>query len=208
MPRLLAAALMVLAACGPVDLDAALRRAARDGNAAKAKSLIARGARVDAADEDGWTPLLWAAAHGDREVVGVLLDAGANPGAVTTEKRQDALTLAAQWNRAEVVSYLIRRGASVNRRDTIGWTPLMWASLKGRTPVVAALLDGGAPIETLDAAGNTPLILAARQGRADTVKLLLARGARRGARDADGDSAAELAASAGYPEIAAAISAR
>ena len=193
-----------MAACGSDrGLDARLLRTATQGDKKKVAELIARGAHVDALDADGWTPLLWAAAHGNEGTVEALLDAGANREAATRRERQDALTLAAKWNRVEVVEILLRRGLSPNRRDTIGWSALMWASLQGRTDVAQALLDAGAPVETVDSDGNTPLILAARRGHLETVRLLLARGARPDARNVDGETALSLALADDYPEVAA-----
>ncbi|MDE2510564.1 MAG: ankyrin repeat domain-containing protein, partial [Elusimicrobia bacterium] len=168
---------------------------------------LARGANVAARDEDGWTPLMWAAAHGDEASVAALLDAGADIRVIARGNGQGPLTLAAKWNRVGVVSLLLRRGASAGARDSIGWTALMWASLQGRTDVVAALLDGRASIDATDGAGNTPLMLAARQGRTATVKVLLARGASAAARNGDGKSARDLAAAAGYPAIIALLKA-
>jgi ankyrin repeat protein len=199
----LLAVLLLAAACGRTPLDKRLFRAATQGDRRKVNELLARGAHVDAVDDDGWTPLLWAAAHGNEETILALLDAGANPEAVTRRERQGPLTLAAKWNRAEVVRTLLRRRLRPDGRDNIGWSALMWASLLGRTDAAAALLDGGADVNQVDSDGNTPLILAARRGRLDTVKLLLARGARAGARNVDGETARSLALADDYPDVAA-----
>lgn len=200
----LLAAVLLAAACGSgTSLDKRLLRVATQGDRRKVNELLAKGAHVDALDEDGWTPLLWAAAHGNEDTVQALLDAGADREAATRRERQGALTLAAKWNRVEVVQALLRRGLSPDRRDNIGWSALMWASLQGRTDVVRALLDGGASIGTVDSDGNTPLILAARRGRLETVKLLLSRGARADARNVDGETAKSLAAANDYPDVAA-----
>jgi ankyrin repeat protein len=205
--RLFLAAALAALGCAK-GLDARLLQTAKHGDRAGVLELLKRGANVNAGDEDGWTPLLWAAADGNVQTIEALLDAGADSGAVTRRERQDALMLAAKWNRVEVVAALLRRGASAQHRDSIGWTALMWAALKGRADVVAVLLDGGAKVETTDSDGNTPLILAARQGRADVVKILLARGARVDARSVGGDTAESLARKSGYPGVAALMKAR
>jgi len=199
----LVAVLLLAAACGRTSLDKRLLRVATQGDRRKVNELIAKGAHVDTVDEDGWTPFLWAAAHGNEETVEALLDAGANPRAVTRRERQGALTLAAKWNRVEVVQTLLRRRLAPDSRDNIGWSALMWASLQGRTDVAGALLDGGAAIDIVDSDRNTPLILAARRGRLDTVKLLLSRGARADARNVDGETAKSLALADDYPDVAA-----
>ena len=122
-----------LLGCSSGDLDTQLIHASKEGNGPNVSALLARGATVTAQDEDGWTPLMWAAAHGDEASVGALLDAGADIRVTTRTERQSPLTLAAKWNRVGVVALLLRRGAAVQARDAIGWTALMWASLQGRT---------------------------------------------------------------------------
>src|ERR1700751_3293542 len=132
--------LLLAAACDSgSSLDRRLLRVATQGDRKKGNELIAKGAHVDAVDEDGWTPFLWAAAHGNEDAVTALLDAGANPLAVTRREQQGALTLAAKWNRVEVVQTLLRRRLRPDSRDNIGWSALMWASLQGRTDVAGAL---------------------------------------------------------------------
>ena len=201
--RLTVLAALALSACGVRGtLDERLLKAAANGGSRQIRQLLAQGARLEAVDEGGWTPLLWASARGNEDAVGALIDAGADKQAVTRRERQNALTVAAKWNRVGVVVELMKRGVAHRQRDAIGWTPLMWACLKGRTDVVAALLDGGDDLETSDPDGNRPLILAARQGRIETAKLLLSRGARRDARNRDGDTAESLARAKGYPDLA------
>lgn len=203
------ASLLALAACGSNgDLDARLLRAATQGDKRKVAQLLARGAHVDVVDEDGWTPLLWASAHGNEGAVEALLEAGANRQAVTRREHQGPLILAGKWNRVEVVQTLLNRGFPTGQRDSIGWSALMWASLQGRTDVVKALLAAGAPVETVDSDGNTPLILAARRGHLDTVQLLLQYGARPEDLNVDGETAASLAASDDYPDVAALLKSR
>ena len=182
-----------------------LKAAAAGGDAKTISALLKKGARVDAVDEDGWTPLLWAASSGGPESIEALLDGGASIGAVTRKEREAALTLASKWNQAATVQALLKRGASIEARDDISWTALMWASLQGRADVVAVLLDAGASFQAVDADGNTPLMLAASRGRADVVRILLAHGANPHARNAAGDTAATLAAAAGHADVAALV---
>jgi len=70
------------------QLPLAIHRAA--GNEVEApgaiRLLLAAGSEVDVADKDGMTPLHWAALMGHEEVVGILLDAGADANRRTTAK--------------------------------------------------------------------------------------------------------------------------
>jgi hypothetical protein len=55
-------------------IDAINRR-----DVARVHSLVESGLDVNATDERGWTPLMWAARAGASEIVRLLLDAGADP---------------------------------------------------------------------------------------------------------------------------------
>lgn len=54
---------------------------------ALARLLIERGAEINVAQEGGWTPLHQAAAHGQADLVKILLDRGADPGALSADGR-------------------------------------------------------------------------------------------------------------------------
>ncbi len=90
---------------------------------------LAAGADATAGDENGNTPLHWAAQDRDADVVDTLLEAGAevdarNSGGLT------ALHLAAQKNEdLEVMRALLDAGASVNAKSEAGQTPLHSAVL-------------------------------------------------------------------------------
>lgn len=51
---------------------------------------MAAGADVNARQHGGWTPLMQAAAHGDLEIVDVLLGAGADPSLTSDEGKTPA----------------------------------------------------------------------------------------------------------------------
>lgn len=58
--------------------DDDLFAAARGGDDERLRSLLDDGAEVDAEDEQGWTPLTWAAGQGHEGVVRLLLERGAD----------------------------------------------------------------------------------------------------------------------------------
>jgi hypothetical protein len=60
------------------DLDQALLDAARKGDAAQVKELLAKGANVEAKTRHGVTPLFYAASHGNVEVMKILIGKGAD----------------------------------------------------------------------------------------------------------------------------------
>ena len=65
-------------AVAPVAADP-IHDAAKAGDVSKVKALLARGVKVDARKEDGWTPLHKAVLIGRADLVEALLSAGANP---------------------------------------------------------------------------------------------------------------------------------
>jgi ankyrin repeat protein len=87
------------------------------------------------------------------------------------------LHLAAYFGVHEVANTLIRRGQSVDLKDSYSRTPLSWTAENGHEVVVKLLLEKGAELETKDNRSRTPLLWAAEKGHEAVVKLLLEKGA-------------------------------
>ncbi|MEV5738935.1 ankyrin repeat domain-containing protein [Microbispora rosea] len=87
------------------------------------QALLDGGADPDAAEEGGWTPLLWAAANGNLEVADILLDAGADPGRADDDG-DTPLTLAAIFGAYGIVWSLLEHGADPSTPGWDGATPL------------------------------------------------------------------------------------
>jgi len=58
-----------------------------------------------------------------------------------------------------LLSYLLKRGASVNLADRIGMTPLHYAALGGSPYCIACLVRHGACLRTTNGSGETPYSL-------------------------------------------------
>src|SRR5271170_3505133 len=85
---------------------------------------------------------------------------------------------AAYFGVHEAANTLIRRGLSLDLKDSYSQTPLSWAAEKGHEAVVKLLLEKGAELETKDKRhGQPPLSWAAEKGHEAVVKLLLEKGA-------------------------------
>jgi ankyrin repeat protein len=130
-------------------------------------------------DNDGRSPLSWAAANGYTAVVKLLLETGE----VDVDSRDShygrtPLSWAAGNGREAVVKLLLAIGkVDADSRDNEGRTPLSWAAGNGREAVVKLLLaTGKVDADSRDNFGRTPLSWAARNGREAVVKLLLATG--------------------------------
>jgi ankyrin repeat protein len=112
------------------------------------------------------------------------------------------LHYACAYERANIVSLLLRLGADVDAIDKENCTPLHMAVRSGHAGIVRCLLNRGANIGCLDAQRETPLHYAVRKGSTDTVELLLKRGADPNYLDRYGNSILALAAIKGNEAVA------
>ena len=150
--------------------------AARSGDTAAVRTLLAQGASVDATEGDGTGALHWASYRDDVETVGLLLDAGANVDAAN-DLGATALWTAGQNGSAAMVRRLLEAGANPNLALLAGETPLMVAARSGAPDVVDLLLTHRADPDARGARGQTALMWAVAQHHATVVEVLLAHGA-------------------------------
>ena len=107
-----------------------LLEASENGDEGVVVQLLSEGAHINATDEYGLTPLMWAASSGHERVVGLLLENRAD-----IEARScygTALHNAAEGGYQGVVSLLLEGGADFNAEDEEGLTPLQVAVRKQR----------------------------------------------------------------------------
>lgn len=136
--------------------------------------LTATPALVNARDERlRRTPLHWAAQRGDRQLVDLLIRAGAdvNAKAPPFNQASNVVTGPEIWGAEDA--------------DKTGETPLHVAAHLGHTEVLQALLENGADVNAASDEGATPLKNAVYARQSAAVKLLLEHGALV---DVDGDS--------------------
>jgi cytohesin len=157
-----------------------------------AEMLISKGAKVDAADVRGHTPLHYCARDKDAKIVGLLLDKGAAANAVDKQGRS-AVHLAAEYANADAMKVLLDRGARVDVADQFQLTPLHLAAGQRNTAVVRMLLDKKASTSARCEFARTPLHDAARNGSVESVRMLLEAGADPAWKDAYGTTALHLA---------------
>lgn len=149
----------------PEELDenglyVALMQAVADNNLRRAKTLIARGARLNTPDGDtSFAPIFWAIENGNVEMVKLLISKGAK---VNTPDDNGLFPI--HW----IVKYASKRPSSyqmkaifdivldahpteINRQDTkLKQTPIMFAILAGNKKAFAYLLDRGANINVIN----------------------------------------------------------
>jgi len=160
----------------PPKVSQAVIDAAKKGDAEYIERFLAGGGRIRLiADENGRTPLMWAAWNGHRNVVVLLLKHG-----VRVNQRDDR-----DW-----------------LDDYDGRTALGFAVGGEDAMIVQDLVEAGADIEAR--AGKTqmtPLMIAISRQRPETVRFLIRRGADLNAQDTKGHTALDMAKSAKYPEM-------
>ncbi len=201
----------------PADSAAAykdLREAVKRGDAAAIKRLLVSGVNVNATHHPVesmiLTPLMMAAGHKSKQIVRILLSAGAKLDS-NSRAYGTALHLAAWYGCLENVKLLLAAGADVNAYSIGGYPVLHRATSQGHLDVVKLLVKKGAKINAQRDIGElingrtglTALIIAANWGRTDVVQFLLEQGADPNLTDSWGghDTALMYAAVYGREEI-------
>ena len=101
---------------------------------------------------------------------------------------------------SDQVASLLEAGASVNRIERDGSSPLLWAVYHEHLDIARQLIDAGADVEQSNREGMTPLILASLNGNAELVRLLLDAGAGVNNTLPNGETALMMASRTGKPE--------
>jgi hypothetical protein len=184
-----------------------LIQAVNDGNVQSVKALLDRGLEPDSADSNGNTALMiasrlghkdlvallvsrkasvsrrssfgdtainYAALSGHLEIVKLLADHGAELAPATG---WGPLHYAAFENRAEVVKYLIQKGAPKDALAPNGFTALMLAARGGHLAAATALLHEDADLGIKGPGGETALSIATARKDEPMIRLLKRAGA-------------------------------
>ncbi|XP_006873616.1 PREDICTED: ankyrin repeat and SOCS box protein 3 [Chrysochloris asiatica] len=126
---------------------------------------------------EGLCALHLAASQGHWKIIQILLEAGADPNATTSEKTTP-LFLAVENGQINGVKLLLRHGANVNGSHSMcGWSALHQASFQENSEIIKLLLKKGANKEWQDDFGITPLFVAAQYGKLESLTLLISSGA-------------------------------
>jgi len=179
MRRVVAAIAVLMGGTSLIFADSAgLFDAAESGDHAAAIRLASvKGANVNAAGPDGTTPIMYAAANNDLELVRTLIKAGANV-KLANQLGTSAITEAAIIGSAPVIDALLKAGADPNFRTPDGETPLMAVARSGRVDAAKVLLSAGADINAKETwGGQSAIMWASAQSQADMVKFLASKDA-------------------------------
>lgn len=165
------------------------------------KTLLDMGHKVNAADEEGLTPLGSAALQGNEDSAKALLDKGARL-EDKNDNGQTPLSLAAMAGHGPIIKLLISRGAHKGTTDWHGHTPLFHAVKNGNESAVKALLDKNAEVDSEDKDRRTPLSWAAEFGYEDVASRLIRNGANLNSRDKQKKTPLLLAVESGHESMA------
>jgi quinoprotein dehydrogenase-associated probable ABC transporter substrate-binding protein len=149
-----------------------LMYAAWDDSPEIAALLIKHGARLDAVDDEGLTPLAIASQNAKIKAAEALVGAGADVNAAVAKGGYTPLMLAALSGSSELTSSLIGHGAKVNAANPGGVTALMIAAANDRRNVVTLLLQSGADVNARSDDGRTALSIAQSNSNQALIQLL------------------------------------
>jgi len=166
-----------------------LNIAARLGQTDTVKFLIDNGADVNFGGWLKYSPLMAAAATGNRSMIELLLSAGAD---VTTTDQSGGTLLHRVFvcmdgkKISEIIELLLALGLAVDSRDSYGQTPLHRAASEYRPGTIELLLSRGADVNARTKTGLTPLHRAVGSYMTTNVRVLLDSGADSNAADLQG----------------------
>ncbi|HEY6509748.1 MAG TPA: ankyrin repeat domain-containing protein, partial [Vicinamibacterales bacterium] len=145
------------------DGQTALMVVARTGQVEAARTLLKRGAKVNAVEKwRGQTALMWAVAQGHSAMVRELIAQGADV---------NARSIVNDWSRQ------VTGEPRAVYRPAGGLTPLLFAAREGCVECVDLLVAAGADINRADPEAITPLLMAVMNMQFDTAAALIRRGA-------------------------------
>ncbi|PWA20911.1 hypothetical protein CCH79_00007329 [Gambusia affinis] len=157
----------------PATLDSlSIHQLAAQGDVLQVAAHLSKDSSVLTTQDDrGFTPLMWAAAFGEKAMVDFLLEKGADPNTIARE-RESALTLASSGGYVDIVESLLRYGVDINTYDWNGGTPLLYAVRGNHIKCVEALLAKGADMTIESDSGYSPMALAVALGHKKLQKVL------------------------------------
>ena len=164
------------------------------------KTLLEKGADINAKNANGETCIFNAAKSNNPDIIQLLVDGGAS-----VKDRDNLgstpLHIAVRWGAQQSAEILIKLGININAQNRAEKSPLAEAVIANKYEVTKYLLDNGADPNSSDAVGATILMDTILVQNADIVKLLLNYGANPNLQQINGQNAYHVAANMGNEEI-------
>lgn len=167
----------------------ALHQAVKSGDIKKIQQLIYKRYDVNAEDQDGMTPLLYAIESKNANIVNLLIQNGANVDNKNTHGHKPLFCAVVMDDPdIAIIQLLVKSGANVNVKDKDGVAPLLlWAISSNKSVnIIQFLVESGANVDAKNAVGNTPLFYAIKIKNPDIIEFLVQQGANINAQDAQG----------------------
>ncbi|KAK2762742.1 palmitoyltransferase akr1 [Arachnomyces sp. PD_36] len=171
----------------PLPIEEDIMQLARLGEIGAIQKLFESG-KFDARyeDEEGITPLHWAAINNQYALCKFLVEAGADVNAKGGESVATPAMWASQRCHYYVVNLLLENGADPLLTDVQGYNILHLATIDGNAFLLVLLLHQELPVDVTDPHGHTSLMWAAYKGFPACVDLFLRWGANVNAMDEGG----------------------
>lgn len=167
-------------------LEQELHNATIARDSTRIEYLLQRGAKVDAVDSDGQTPLMIATKSADISIINGLLVYKANPD-LQDHDGWTAAMYAVKHNEPKIFRLLGKYQANFNLADQDGLTALAMAVIDNKANAAVAMLDNQAnPDFAMGAAKYNALMLAVTKGNQQMAQTLLQYKANPNARNAAG----------------------
>ncbi|PPC84560.1 MAG: hypothetical protein CTY35_01470 [Methylotenera sp.] len=182
-------------------LDKELHNATIARDATRVEYLLKRGAKVNARDDEGKTPLIVAVASGDISLISGLLAYGADPNA----QDHDGWTAAmhgVRSNEPKIFRLMGQYKANYNLVNSDDMTALAMAVMNNKANAAVAMLDNGAkPDFAMGAAKYNALMLAVKKGNQPMAQTLLQYKANPNAKNTGGLTPLMIAAFSNHDMI-------
>lgn len=182
-------------------LDKELHNATIARDATRVEYLLKRGAKVNARDDEGKTPLIVAVASGDISLISGLLAYGADPNAQDHDGWTAAMH-AVRSNEPKIFRLMGKYKANYNLVNSDDMTALAMAVMNNKANAAVAMLDNGAkPDFAMGAAKYNALMLAVKKGNQQMAQTLLQYKANPNAKNTGGLTPLMIAAFSNHDMI-------
>lgn len=193
----------------PADPDAALLRAASDGDADEVAVALRGGADIEARDDADRTALLIAATNDHVAVADVLVAMGADPNALD-DRHDTPWLVTGVTGSVKMLEALLPGKPDMTIVNRYGGVSVIPASERGHVDYVRRVVETGIDVNHVNNLGWTAMleaVILGDGGRAhqEIVQILLGAGADPNIADHDGKTALDHARNSGYEEIVAII---